>query len=126
MPPYRVDCRGTWLARLVAFNRVRPVAWAGPFIVGPVTTLLVFGLFVATLALAKHANAQQALSASSREDFTAPVIQYVPGSTVKLEQLLGEEDKERHHPTRSRTISRYRLEGTDLGYSFDHQGHTYF
>jgi hypothetical protein len=54
------------------------------------------------------------------------VLRYVPGSTVKLEQLLGEEDKERHQPTLSRTLSRYQLEGTDLGYSFDHEGRVYF
>jgi hypothetical protein len=30
---------------------------------------------------------------------TAPVIRYVPGSTIKVQQLLGEEDKERHQPT---------------------------
>ena len=54
------------------------------------------------------------------------LIVYVPGSTIKLEQLLGEQDKERHQPTLSRTFTRYQLQGTDLGYSFDHQGRTYF
>src|ERR1700686_1778211 len=57
---------------------------------------------------------------------SAPVIRYVAGSTVKVEQLLGEEDKERHQPTRSRTVTRYGLEGTDLGYSFEHDGRAYF
>lgn len=57
---------------------------------------------------------------------TAPVIRYVPGSTIKVEQLLGEEDKERHQPTLSRTLTRYGIEGTDLGYSFDHDGRLYF
>ena len=55
-----------------------------------------------------------------------PVIRYVPGSTTKLEQLVGEDDKERHKPTLSRTVTRYGLEGTDLGYSFEHQGRLYF
>ncbi len=54
------------------------------------------------------------------------VLEYIPGSTVKLEQLLGEEDKELHQPTLSRTVTRYGLEGTDLGYSFEHQGRLYF
>lgn len=57
---------------------------------------------------------------------TGPVIQYVPGSTVNLQQLLGEEDKERHQPTLSQTVTRYGLEGTDLGYSFEHEGRVYF
>jgi len=55
-----------------------------------------------------------------------PVIRYVSGSTAKLEQLIGDEDKERHQPTISRTVARYGLQGTDLGYSFDHQGYVYF
>jgi len=57
---------------------------------------------------------------------TATAIRYVPGSTLKLEQLLGEEDKERHQPTRSLTVTRYGLQGTDLGYSFEHEGSIYF
>ena len=56
----------------------------------------------------------------------APVLQYVPGSTIKLQQLLGEEDKECHQPTLSRTLTRYGIEGTDLGYSFEHEGRVYF
>jgi hypothetical protein len=57
---------------------------------------------------------------------TSSVLLYVPGSTVKLEQLVGEEDKELHQPTRNPTFSRYGLQGTDLGYSFEHQGQAYF
>ena len=56
----------------------------------------------------------------------SPGLRYVPGSAVKVEQLLGEEDKERHQPTLSRTFTRYGIRGTDLGYSFEHQGHVYF
>ena len=55
-----------------------------------------------------------------------PTLRYVPGSTVKVEQLLGEEDKQLHQPTLSRTVSRYGIEGTDLGYSFEHDGQVYF
>jgi len=43
-----------------------------------------------------------------------------------MEQLVGEEDKERHLPTRSRTSSRYGIRGTDLGFSFEHAGRAYF
>jgi hypothetical protein len=50
----------------------------------------------------------------------------VPGSTHKINQLIGELDKHSHQPTLSRTESRYRLRGTDLGYSFEHQGKVYF
>jgi hypothetical protein len=67
--------------------------------------------------------------AVGRRAIAAPpprALRYIPGSTVKLEQLIGEEDKERRRPTLSRTVSRYQLEGTDLGYSFDHAGRVYF
>src|SRR5580693_2000054 len=57
---------------------------------------------------------------------TAPVIRYMAGSTIKVEQLLGEEDKERRQPTRSRTFTRYGIQGTDLGYSFENDGRVYF
>ncbi len=57
---------------------------------------------------------------------SAPVITYIPISTVKLEQLLGEEDKQLHQPTLSQTVTRYGIEGTDLGYSFEHNGLAYF
>jgi hypothetical protein len=53
-------------------------------------------------------------------------LTYVPGSTQKINQLLGELDEQTHQPTQSRTESRYRLQGTDLGYSFEHQGKIYF
>ncbi|MBZ5522827.1 MAG: DUF4185 domain-containing protein [Acidobacteriia bacterium] len=55
-----------------------------------------------------------------------PVFNYVPGSTVKLQQLLGQEDKELHQTTLSQTVTRYGIEGTDLGYSFEHQGRAFF
>ena len=66
-----------------------------------------------------------ALRASPGADGT-PRLTFIPHSTTKVEQLVGEEDKERHQPTLSRTVSRYGLEGTDLGYSFEHGGRAYF
>jgi lysophospholipase L1-like esterase len=61
-----------------------------------------------------------------RRTVSGPDIRYLSGSTAKLEQLIGDEDKERHQPTRSQTVARYQLEGTDLGYSFEHEGRAYF
>jgi hypothetical protein len=55
-----------------------------------------------------------------------PFLTYIDGSTAKINQLVGEEDKEFHKPTLSRTETRYGLTGTDLGYSFEHQGRVYF
>jgi len=71
-------------------------------------------------------SANPTATSGAQATATEPVIRYMPGSTVKLEQLLGEEDKERHQPTLSRTFTRYGLQGTDLGYSFEHQGRVYF
>jgi lysophospholipase L1-like esterase len=71
-------------------------------------------------------NAKPATTAAPLETASAPVIRYLAGSTVKIEQLLGEEDKERHQPTLSRTVTRYGIQGTDLGYSFEHAGRVYF
>jgi hypothetical protein len=55
-----------------------------------------------------------------------PVLRYVPGSSRKVQQLLGEEDKQLHRPTLSQTVTRYGIEGTDLGNSFEHGGQVYF
>jgi hypothetical protein len=57
---------------------------------------------------------------------SSQALRYIPRSTIKLAQLLGEEDKQRHRSTLSRTVSRYQIEGTDLGYSFEHQGKLFF
>jgi hypothetical protein len=54
------------------------------------------------------------------------VILFVAGSTVKMQQLLGETDKEKHQPTLSLTETRYGIRGTDLGNSFEHNGRVYF
>jgi hypothetical protein len=69
-------------------------------------------------------NAKPAFSAVP--SVTEPVLRYVAGSTVKVEQLLGEEDKQLHRPTLSQTATRYGIEGTDLGNSFEHGGRVYF
>jgi hypothetical protein len=53
-------------------------------------------------------------------------LHYIPESTIKLEQLIGDADKERRKPTGTQTQSRFGVEGTELGYSFEHQGHAYF
>ena len=54
------------------------------------------------------------------------VFHETAGSTVKLEQLIGDQDKERHQPTGSQTNTRYGIEGAELGTSFEHDGHAYF
>jgi len=74
-------------------------------------------------------STQQSTSAavnSEQSSTKRPMLNYVPGSTHKINQLTGETDKQTHQATLSRTESRYQLQGTDLGYSFEHQGKIYF
>ncbi len=52
-------------------------------------------------------------------------VEYVPGSTVKIVQLVGDFDRERNVPTQNLTDTRYHLWGTDLGVPFRHNGRTY-
>ncbi len=74
-----------------------------------------------TAAAAGKPAASSAPAAAS-----GPALTYVSGSTVKLEQLLGEEDKQLHQPTLSQTETRYGIQGTDLGSSFESNGLVYF
>jgi hypothetical protein len=52
-------------------------------------------------------------------------IELVSGSTQKIEQLIGDWDKENEIPTQNRTLERYQLPSTDLGVPFNHKGKTY-
>jgi hypothetical protein len=53
-------------------------------------------------------------------------IYYVAGSSQKVCQLIGEEDKEFGVPTLSQTETRFGFIGSDNGYSFEHRGRVYF
>lgn len=53
-------------------------------------------------------------------------IGYFPQTTYKIVQLTGETDQPRRIPTLSRMWSNYCVHGTDLGSTFEHNGHLYF
>jgi hypothetical protein len=53
-------------------------------------------------------------------------LTYIAGSAVKMEQLIGDYDKSAKQPTRNQTMKRFSLEGTDLGYPFEHNGKIIF
>jgi hypothetical protein len=74
--------------------------------------------------LGEASNAKLTLGAAPSA--AEPVLHYEAGSTIKVEQLLGEEDKQLHQPTLSRTFTLYGIEGTDLGNSLEHGGRVYF
>jgi hypothetical protein len=53
-------------------------------------------------------------------------ISYVGGSSQKVCQLIGEDDREFGVPTLSQTETRFGFSGSDNGYSFEHRGRLYF
>jgi hypothetical protein len=92
---------------------------------------IAMALLSAQMSLAQRPNSrrpEQPVPPQSvpRRQPTTPVIRFVLRSTIKLEQLVGEEDKELHKPTLSQTVTRYQLQGTDLGYSFANNESIYF
>ena len=64
--------------------------------------------------------------APSASDGRPPGLTFVPGSTRKVEQLVADIDRETKRPTLSRTEERFGVIGTDLGYSFEHEGKLFF
>jgi hypothetical protein len=55
-----------------------------------------------------------------------PRVTVVHSSVRKICQLTGEFDRERNQPAFNQTESRFGLFGTDLGYSFEHDGRLWF
>lgn len=47
-------------------------------------------------------------------------LEVVPGSVIKLEQVMADWDKHLYRPTLNQTFTRYAVGGTDLGQSFAH------
>src|SRR5689334_4251959 len=56
----------------------------------------------------------------------AITLTWIPGSSVKVEQLIGDRDWATGAPTLSQTITRFDVEGTDLGSSFEADGRLIF
>ncbi len=52
-------------------------------------------------------------------------VEYVPGSTKKISQLIGDYDRQQKAQTLNLTETRYGLISTDLGVPFHHNGRTY-
>lgn len=86
-----------------------------------VTTGLVAG-FVTSADEGRAANSAAARRARS----SSPGLTLVAGSTQKVEQLVADIDRETKRPTLSRTEERFGIIGTDLGYSFEHEGKLFF
>ena len=90
-----------------------------------VSTLFIWAISGTSIGSIASPSVNYSGGLDAQSTVSEPIISYVPGSTVKLEQLIGDLDKERHQPTLSQTVTRYGIQGTDLGYSFEHDGHAY-
>jgi Domain of unknown function (DUF4185) len=88
--------------------------------------LLGLSAFSAHSQLGTRLPQLQALDIKPMASASESRLRYVAGSTIKIQQLLGEEDKQLHQPTLSQTVSRYGIKGTDLGNSFEHGSRVYF
>jgi hypothetical protein len=64
--------------------------------------------------------------ASSQAEIRSHALEYVSGSTAKVEQLIGDYDVATKQRTYNQTASRYGIWGSDLGNSFEHNGRAYF
>lgn len=62
---------------------------------------------------------------AAAQNSLAQKVSYVPNSTVKIEQLIGDTDKQRKTSTNNLTYTRYNLNATDLGVPFMHKGKTF-
>ncbi len=102
-------------------------ATSGPLLATPTTTIPSSPTPSATPTVAQAAaTVAKATPTIAQAAAAVPTIRYIAGSSTKLGQLLGETDKQRHQPTLSQTETRYGIQGTDLGYSFENGGRVYF
>lgn len=53
-------------------------------------------------------------------------LAYIAGSTVKVEQNIGDHDYQTKAPTASQTVTRFNILGNDIGYSFEDNGKALF
>lgn len=67
-----------------------------------------------------------ATGAKQHASNAAKAVHYVRATTQKICQVTGDFDRERRQFTKNMTESRFGVRGTDLGFSFDHQGKTFF
>jgi hypothetical protein len=103
-----------------------PPAVASPDPVAPATAKKVSAVADQPAKPATPSSPVPAKAAPTTDHLHNLIFHEAVGSTVKLEQLIGDQDKERHQPTSNQTASRYGVEGAELGTSFEHGGHAYF
>ncbi len=83
-------------------------------------------LTVSILACARFNQTPVSVSATATVTETTSTVRHVTGSTQKICQLTGDLDRQTGQPTGNLTRDRYGVFGTDLGFSFLHDGRTWF
>jgi len=90
--------------------------------------LVLATLFMLSACIFKHpgvlSKTTQSLPLSGSQ--SSKRITYVEGTTKKICQLIGDNDRERKQSTLNLTFTRYKLAGTDLGFSFQSNGGLFF
>jgi len=79
---------------------------------------ILLGVLTVLAVLILSTTVSKKISSSSGDQ--SLTLTYVPGSAVKLEQLLGDYDKSTKQPTKNLTEKRFSLIGSDLGYPFEY------
>ena len=87
--------------------------------------------YTLTAANALGAVVSAATTVTVAEGANGVVLTWLDGSSVKLEQLIGDVDwadaaRGITTPTTSQTTTRYNIHGTDIGYSFEDDGRVLF
>ena len=57
---------------------------------------------------------------------SAHEVAFIPDSTTRVEQLIGDVDAQTKQPIANSTLTRFGIHGTDLGYSFEYKGRLIF
>jgi hypothetical protein len=117
------------MQRWSSVSRRRILGRAGAFLAGliPLTS-------AASRAAAEQSDAGSPAAGNVRptaDGVVHPTLTYQPGSSVKLEQIIGDVDYGAiangvRTPTASQTVSQCNVAGCDLGSSFEHQGKVIF
>ncbi len=87
---------------------------------------ILLALAVAVSACARPERGTVTSVATPTLTAASAAVRHVTGSTQKICQLTGDLDRQTGQPTVNLTGSRYGVYGTDLGFSFLHDGRTWF
>jgi len=88
--------------------------------------IALLALTVSLLACARFSQTPVPVSTTPTLTAVSATVRHAAGSTQKICQLTGDLDRQTGQPTGNLTRDRYGVFGTDLGFSFLHDGRTWF